>query len=191
MKVGEFLKYEIEIKQACEGFWSCISPDAWIQSIGGLFGAFLGAFLGGLGAYLIYKKEKERNEQDINSLFRRKYLLKNEWILLVIEQIETFIVNYDNITYNLHNIKLVKSVVDKARELLLTIPEEAIPDSVYVNYLNICQELSETSAFLTAYELQYGEKVPMKVDKNNLVETLEKINVNTQELEVKIFADIK
>ncbi|MCY9005642.1 hypothetical protein [Peribacillus frigoritolerans] len=177
------MKYEIEIKQACEGFWSCISPDAWIQSIGGLIGAALGAFLGGLGAYLIFISEKKRNEQEINSLFRRKYYPKREWLELVIEQIGLFIENYDDNSLNLPKIKIIKGIIDKARELLLTIQEEAIPESVYRNYFNICEVLARASSFLTLYELQYGEKLPMDVDKNSLVEILEEIKVNKQELE--------
>lgn len=43
--------------------------------------------------------------------------------------------------------------------------------------------LARASSFLTLYELQYGEKVPVDVDKNSLVEILEELKVNKQELE--------
>ncbi|MEV5112938.1 hypothetical protein [Peribacillus frigoritolerans] len=43
--------------------------------------------------------------------------------------------------------------------------------------------LERASSFLTLYELQYGEKVPMNVDKNSLVEISEELKVNKQELE--------
>ncbi|MFD2924562.1 hypothetical protein [Halobacillus naozhouensis] len=32
----------------CGGFWTCVSPDAWITSGGTLIGAFLGALIAGL-----------------------------------------------------------------------------------------------------------------------------------------------
>jgi hypothetical protein len=75
------MKYEIEIKQACEGFWSCISPDAWIQSIGGLIGTFLGAFIAAwisiriLKSQFIRENKKElENEYNMLMKFNEKYL---------------------------------------------------------------------------------------------------------------------
>jgi hypothetical protein len=47
---------------------------------------------------------------------------------------------------------------------------------VFITHYRICTNL-------TLYELQYGEKVPMDVDKNSLVEILEELKVNKQELE--------
>ncbi|MFK4391524.1 hypothetical protein ABH916_003452 [Peribacillus frigoritolerans] len=89
------MKYEIEIKQACEGFWSCISPDAWIQSIGGLIGTFLGAFIAAWISIRILKSQFNRenkkeleNEYNMLMKFNEKYsrivspIIKN---LLLIE----------------------------------------------------------------------------------------------------------
>ncbi|MEK4009957.1 hypothetical protein [Peribacillus sp. FSL M8-0224] len=74
------MKYEIEIKQACEGFWSCISPDAWIQSIGGLIGTFLGAFIAAWISIRILKsqfnhenKKELKNEYNMLMKFNEKY----------------------------------------------------------------------------------------------------------------------
>lgn len=75
------MKYEIEIKQACEGFWSCISPDAWIQSVGGLIGTFLGALMAAWISIRILKsqinqenKKELKNEYNMLMKFNENYL---------------------------------------------------------------------------------------------------------------------
>ncbi|WP_163528624.1 hypothetical protein [Halobacillus ihumii] len=47
----------------CEGFWTCISPDAWITSGGTLIGAFLGALIAGLITLRANKKMIEWQEK--------------------------------------------------------------------------------------------------------------------------------
>lgn len=44
---------DIVINEICKGFWKCISPDAWIQSIASLIGAFLA---GGFAIWVLYKQ---------------------------------------------------------------------------------------------------------------------------------------
>lgn len=58
---------EPEIAEVCVGFWSCISPDAWLTAFGTLFGAFLGAFLAGRFTLMSVQKQLKNND-----LLRRK-----------------------------------------------------------------------------------------------------------------------
>lgn len=44
----------------CEGFWKCITPDAWITSLGTLLGAFIGTGLSGYIAIKVSKKDWEK-----------------------------------------------------------------------------------------------------------------------------------
>lgn len=47
----------------CEGFWNCISPDAWVTSIGTLIGALLGALIAGCISILILKSDRKKQEK--------------------------------------------------------------------------------------------------------------------------------
>ncbi|WP_230163492.1 hypothetical protein, partial [Peribacillus simplex] len=105
------MKYEIEIKQACEGFWSCISPDAWIQSIGGLIGTFLGALIAAMISIRILKsqinhehKKELKNEYNMLMKFNESYLR----ILSPIMNNLTVIEKY----FNERKIKEIKVIVD-------------------------------------------------------------------------------
>ncbi|MGG0412960.1 hypothetical protein [Peribacillus simplex] len=92
------MKYEIEIKQACEGFWSCISPDAWIQSIGGLIGTFFGALIAAIISIHILKsqikhenKKELKNEYNMLMKFNEKYLRTVSPIMANLTIIEGYI----------------------------------------------------------------------------------------------------
>ncbi|UOR10231.1 hypothetical protein [Halobacillus amylolyticus] len=58
----------------CEGFWNCISPDAWITSSGTLTGAFLGAFIAGMITLIANKKmmngQEKLRKRDKDDYFR-------------------------------------------------------------------------------------------------------------------------
>lgn len=53
---------ESEIAGACIGFWNCVSPDAWLTSVGTLIGAFLGAFLAGRFTLISVQKQLRNND---------------------------------------------------------------------------------------------------------------------------------
>ncbi|WP_338788797.1 hypothetical protein [Metabacillus sp. FJAT-53654] len=63
------------MKEVCEGFWNCISPDAWFTGIGTLIGAFLGAFLAGLFTIFSVRKQlkhdsSNKKKQEITSYLK-------------------------------------------------------------------------------------------------------------------------
>jgi gas vesicle protein len=169
---------EVEIKKVCEGFWNCISPDAYLQTFGTVIGSALGAFLGAFGAYLIFIKDKKNSERETKSLFKKKYLAKKEITELAIDQIENFLKNDKKSYSHTPNYKIITKITNKARDLLLTISEEFIPDNVYSNFYNLCEELSYASGLITVYEDD--------IDFKDLEETLKNIKLNKQELETKI-----
>ncbi|MFG6150632.1 hypothetical protein [Halobacillus sp. B23F22_1] len=52
--------------QQCEGFWNCVSPDAWVTGIG----TFFGAFIAGIISIAIFKSQiKHENKKG----FRNEY----------------------------------------------------------------------------------------------------------------------
>jgi hypothetical protein len=170
---------ELEIKKVCEGFWSCISPDAYLQTFGTIIGSALGAFLGALGAYLIFIKDKKNSKQETQKLFKRKYLAKNGFTRLTIEQLEIFLDKKSNSPTKKPGLLIKLS--DKAREQLLTIPEESIPDKVFWDFFSLCEDLSLVSASVSLIE--YG--IPGN-HHEDLEETLQRIKLNKQELETKM-----
>ncbi|MFB4166062.1 hypothetical protein ACE1TI_20270 [Alteribacillus sp. JSM 102045] len=59
----------------CEGFWACISPDAWLQTFGTIIGAFLGTLLAGfISLHLYLKKQKDQTKNETRG-FKRKFIL--------------------------------------------------------------------------------------------------------------------
>ncbi|UOQ91984.1 hypothetical protein MUO14_15930 [Halobacillus shinanisalinarum] len=81
---------------SCEGFWSCISPDAWVTSGGTLVGAFLGAFIAGMitltankkmisGQEKLRKRDKDDYFRIIAQQFIDQFELVDSMIQMVIE----------------------------------------------------------------------------------------------------------
>jgi hypothetical protein len=172
---------ELEIKKVCEGFWNCISPDAYIQTFGTVIGSALGAFLGAFGAYLIFIKDKKNSERETKSLFKKKYLAKKEFTELAIDQIERFLNNDKKPNISKQKHKIIINITDKARDLLLTISEESIPDNIYLDFYNLCEELSYASGLISLSEYDVSRD-----DYKDLEETIGNIKLNKQKIEDKI-----
>lgn len=67
------MKETSDVVEKCSGFLNCVSPDAWIQSISSLFGAFLA---GAFAIWVLRKQitnEKEQKKKNENEHFLRLF----------------------------------------------------------------------------------------------------------------------
>jgi len=70
------------------GFWSQVSPDAWVTSVGTLLGALIGALLGGIYASRIYEKQT-KNQLIDTKLEELEFILNNYMEIMLRIQINT------------------------------------------------------------------------------------------------------
>ncbi|WP_068672292.1 hypothetical protein [Oceanobacillus sp. Castelsardo] len=169
----------VSIKQ-CEGFWNCVTPDAWVTGVGTLIGAFLGAVLGILGAYFLFKKELFESKKEKITTFKVEYKQASRWIGITLSALKDLEEIWDKDGVLGHLYVTNEKLFSKTKEYLSEIPTNYIPSEVADDFEELIYELSGLGFYIDVYKHDIfrndREKEETKRDLHASIEKLEMLN---------------
>ncbi|MUK89137.1 hypothetical protein GMD78_12210 [Ornithinibacillus sp. L9] len=128
------------VEPQCNGFWRCITPDAWLTSFGTLVGALIGASLGSLGSYLFFKARLKEEEKQVKGGFYKEFKRVSRLLDLTIERMEIVYKNWGT-EYRLNWKSIDTALLGRVREDINNIPKSIIPMQCFDNLEIIEHEL--------------------------------------------------
>ncbi|MFZ7826922.1 hypothetical protein ACO1DI_28385 [Priestia sp. 40] len=117
------------------GFWSEVTPDAWIQTIGTIIGSFLGAYLAGKYAINVMKEQFRRQQKDKNEEFIKQITNFSSSVRVIIFEFGEILELLDKENKEYADIQKFQShtfKIDEYLEKLLTIDEKAFSVDTYI-----------------------------------------------------------
>ncbi|MFQ3543946.1 hypothetical protein Q7A53_07655 [Halobacillus rhizosphaerae] len=133
-------------------FWASISPDAWLQTAGGIIGAFVGTLLAGLISIFLYKKEAQDQRVEKFSHFKRNYLIyfRNKVISLVelLEESEKI-----NLKQSPFQLKMIKVKNEEVKRYYLMNLEPCVPIELHESFEHMYGQIVNIESFI---HLIYG-----------------------------------
>ena len=157
------------MNEACEGFWECISPDAWLTGTGTLLGAFMGALLAGTFAVLAVKHQLEydrttRKYEEIESILKVSSIAKSKLDAFTIiagvfeTQLEKYKDEKISIEKMLSNIMSFNVGVETASQELQLLNYNVLPYEKHLEFINAVttmKTIKETLDIIVLQEEQY------------------------------------
>ncbi|GAQ18536.1 hypothetical protein OPHB3_2477 [Oceanobacillus picturae] len=134
------------------GFWSQVTPDAWVTSIGTLLGALFGALLGALGAFIIVNKQikEQRSKETLN--FTKEYTYKGYFLEIIIKDTEKLLNNLTEYEKNVKHIEGYLKLIKKIFRQIVSMPKSLIPINKFGYYEELIILLTELEVILSIYE---------------------------------------
>ncbi|MFA1820569.1 hypothetical protein ACDX78_10360 [Virgibacillus oceani] len=165
--------------QQCEGFWGCVTTDAWVAGIGTVIGAFLGAGLGILGAYFLFKKEFSESRKEKISTFKAEFKQAHRWIELSISALKELERKWEQNEVLNPLLETHDTLFSKTNEFISKIPTNYIPSEVVDDFDELIYELSGLGFYNSMYKhdlfLNETDKDEMKRDLSDTIVKVEGI----------------
>ncbi|UOQ43300.1 hypothetical protein MUN89_15420 [Halobacillus salinarum] len=172
-------------------FWKCISPDAWLQTVGGLSGAFLGTLLAGLVSLFLYKRELKEQKIEKFSGFKRNYIVYFRSNLChLLQLMEDRGMETEGNELPVYVLQIVKEKNNEIKRFYLRELEPETPILLYKNFELIYEQLINiTNACQLLLLQKEQEEVPAVFNVKEILresltvirETLEEIDKEVQE----------
>lgn len=190
---------KIVISEACSGFWSCLSPDAWLTAIGTLVGAFLGAALAGGAAIYVLRKQLSydqynRNKLEIGSILRESGSFSQYLIgyLTICKNFEKEISESDEVITNstLYKIMGFHNTTENIIEDLNSVDLRVIPYEKHKMYSDVIKRIMASNIAVG----MMLSTLNIKREKSKILDSFAKVQENRKALdevckEIKEFTD--
>lgn len=164
-------------------FFSSVSPDAWIQTIGSVIGTLIGTLLAGLISIGIYRKQANDKEKEAIEIFKRKYKRVQNMLKPALPFYESLIINWDDMELKQDQIKSYKDVTYELKDSADSIPDSSIPNIVYDDFNSLKGIINK----LRLYFFLYGdEEQRHKVSKEGLKDSFQTLDTLNKTIEKKI-----
>jgi hypothetical protein len=166
-------------------FFGEVSPDAWVQSFGTLFGAGLGAFLGGMYASRIFNKEQKFQRLERVREVSRELEETNNIVVIEMVRCINKINEFNNVLIKVINgnvssfIKLneIREELLLQADRILNIRDERLSISFYSCYIEYTENIQLILKKLSSSSLDVEE-----TDKNELDSLFEFIAAKEENL---------
>ncbi|APC48282.1 hypothetical protein BME96_08920 [Virgibacillus halodenitrificans] len=138
----------ILLESKCQGFWECITPDAWVTSLGTLLGALIGALLGAFGAIYATKVQHskliDRQNKEKDFEFTKRYNRISFAVNSVIRRINYHINGKMSETFHQSNLNILKVTIEKFDNF----PLELITMEKYDSFIKCHSNILDYQALL-------------------------------------------
>ncbi|TGB05183.1 hypothetical protein [Halobacillus salinus] len=164
---------DVNIVKSCTGI-ECVTLKDWFSIIGTILGATLGAGLGSLGSYLLFKRKLSEEGKKTKREFHKEYKRVNKLLELVIDQLDQLYSSWESHKEKKPFLVIVSSLLQRVRKEILNIPHQSIPDDIFDNVEELEDEIGCMEANVNFFHIggEYVEKPKYLIE---FKESLDKI----------------
>lgn len=126
------------------GFWSEVTPDAWIQTVGTIIGSFLGAYLAGKYAINVMKEQFRRQQRDKNEEFIKQITNFSISVRIILREFGEIldILDKENKEYvDIQEVQRHTFKIDEHIEKIQAIDEKVFSVDTYITYKQMLSKI--------------------------------------------------